>query len=113
MLARPRHPCAIISLLAVGSALIAAERPRPHASQCVIFENPAELYRMSEAVFVGTVVATKATGTTNEHATVDIGTFKVDRSWKAQLPAEIRVGNDQMWGVGKKYVILWGGLPLL
>ena len=107
MLARSWLPFAIVSLLAAGSAPTATERPR-HASQCVTFENPAELYRRSEVVFAGTVVATRATGATTEHSIVAVGTFKVERSWKAQLPAEIRVGNDQPWVVGKQYVVFGG-----
>jgi hypothetical protein len=92
--------------------LTASGRPDPVTAQCVIFENPADLYRVADAVFVGTVSATQLTGARGSHVDVEIGTIRVERSWKAPQPAEVRVGNDQPWVVGKQYIVFAGGKVL-
>jgi hypothetical protein len=103
---------ATVLLIAVGSETAAASRARAAATQCVYFENPADLWRMASAVFVGTVASSRLTGQRGVHVTVEIGTFKVERSWKARLPAEIEVGNERSWEVGTKYLVFAGGTPL-
>jgi hypothetical protein len=81
-------------------------------AQCVEFEDPAELFRLSDAVFVGTVVATEPTGAQGSHVIVSIATLRPERTWKGRPGREVRVGSDVPFEVGKKYVVFAAGRPL-
>ncbi len=72
--------------------------------QCVIFDKPEELWAVSDLVFLGTVVATKATGLQGFHVTVDIATFRVDRAWKGKPERQVDIGGDAFFEKGRQYL---------
>jgi hypothetical protein len=98
--------------MAAATMVAVATLPMTAGAQCVIIENPADIFRVSDAVFVGTVVANGPTGARGDHQTVDIATLRVERSWKAPLSREVRVGSDEFFVVGKQYVVFAAGTPL-
>ena len=80
--------------------------------QCVEIEDPAELFMLSDAVFVGTVVAIEPTGAQGSHVIVSIATLRPERTWKGPPSREVRIGSDVPLEVGKKYVVFAAGRPL-
>ena len=103
---------ATVVIIATAGSSSASARSRSSSPQCVGFENPADLYRIAEVVFIGTLVSTQPTGNSQPHSTRDIATFKVERSWKARLPPEIHVGSDRAWPAAKQFLVFAGGKPL-
>jgi hypothetical protein len=99
--------CLIMVLAGVATLF-----PAVTSAQCMTFDKPEELFARADAVFVGTVVATKPTGERGDHAIVDIATFRVERTWKGRLNREIRVGADRSFERGTKYVVFAAGKPL-
>jgi uncharacterized protein DUF6174 len=85
-----------------------------HASaQCVIFENPADLFARADVVFVGTVVGQHATGEGGAHLVdIAIATFRVEQSWKGSPAREVQVGADKSFQNGGKYLVFAAGNPL-
>jgi hypothetical protein len=73
--------------------------------QCVMFGQPEESFARADAVFVGTVIAREPTGVRGEHVIVDVATFRLERSWKGIRDREVRVGSDEPFEVGKKYLV--------
>ena len=76
------------------------------------FDKPEEMCARSDAVFLGTVLTTEATGTEGDHVIVDIATFRVQRSWKGKPAREIRVGSDRPFEKNRQYVVFAAGKPL-
>ena len=95
----------------IGAGLLSVPAAAAYG-QCVVFENPAELYRVNQAVFVATVVTTEAAGGQGHHAITDVATLRVERSWKGRVAREVRVGSDRPFEVGTKYVVFASGRPL-
>lgn len=93
-------------------ALFVAALPALARAQCVIFENPEELFARADAVFVGTVRRTEPTGAKGDHAIVETATLRVEKAWKGRLAREVRVGVDRPFATGKKYVVFAAGKPL-
>ncbi len=88
---------------------------RPSASsdaQCVTFDNPEELLARSDAVFLGTVLTTEATGRQGDHVNVDIATFRVERTWKGELTSTVRIGADRPFERNRQYLVFAAGQPL-
>jgi hypothetical protein len=85
--------------------------PSTPGSQCVIFDNPDELWAVSDLVFLGTVVATKPTGIQGFHVTVEIATFRVDKAWKGKLDKVVEVGGDAAFEKDKQYLVFAAGKP--
>jgi hypothetical protein len=81
------------------------------SAQCVIFDNPEELFARADVVFVGTVTSTQETGAGGAHQTVEIATLRVDRLFKGRPGREIRVGADAPFRVGQRYVVFAAGNP--
>jgi len=94
------------------AALVALPLPDVARAQCIMFDKPEELFARADAVFLGTVVGTEATGTRGDHVIVEIATFRVDRTWKGATVKEIRVGADRPFEKGKEYLVFAGGKPL-
>ena len=80
-------------------------------SQCVMFEKPDELWARADLVFLGTVLETKPTGNRGDHVTVEIATFRVDRSWKGKPEKTPQVGGDQPFEKGTQYLVFAAGKP--
>ena len=81
-------------------------------AQCVIVDEPEKRFAQSDAVFLGTVLRTEATGVQGAHVIVEIATFRVDRTWKGDAAKELRVGADRPFEKGKEYLVFAGGKPL-
>ncbi len=96
------------------AALMAAAVCLPASSyaQCVMNDRPEVRLAQSTVVFLGTVVATEATGARGEHVIVDIATFRVDDIWKGDFVREIRVGADRPFERNTQYLVFAGGTPL-
>ena len=86
--------------------------PSVARAQCVEFKDPAELFKLSDAVFVGTAVATEPTGAQGSDEMVSIATLSLERTWKGQSGRQVRVATDIPFEVGKKYVVFAAGHPL-
>ena len=99
-------------LLAVAAILVALTLPSAASAQCVIFEDPAEAFKIADMVFVGRVVSNEPTGNSGSHVTTHIATFRLERSWKGPPDRQIRVGSDAPLEVGKRYVVFAAGKPL-
>ena len=70
-------------LTVVTSVLVSLMRPDAgHLRACVIFDDPADLYELSELVFRGTVLSVEPTGVVGEHVITHVPPFQVDRVWK-------------------------------
>ena len=95
-------------LLAMPALLVAGSAGK----QCVIYNDPAELFAVSDAVSVAQVIAAEETGETGEHVTSNRGTLRVERVWKGRVRREMRVGSDVPFRVGEKYLVFAGGRPL-
>jgi hypothetical protein len=89
-----------------------AVAPTTAHGQCVTFDRPAELFALSDAVFVGTVVSNEPTYSQGDHVIVSIATVRMDRSWKGRFRREVQVGSDRALEVGKQYVVFAAGKPL-
>jgi hypothetical protein len=95
-------------------ALTALLTPLPgvaHA-QCVIVDQPEKRFAQADAVFLGTVLRTEATGVQGAHVIVEIATFRVERTWKGDAVKELRVGADRPFEKGREYLVFAGGKPL-
>lgn len=86
--------------------------PSDASAQCVSFDKPSDAFEISDAVFLGTVVANGPTGNTGEHTTVDIATLRVERVWKGDPGKEVPVGADLVFQIGRQYVVFAAGKPL-
>ena len=80
--------------------------------QCVTFDKPEDFYRLSDAVFVGTVIRNAPTGAKGSHEMVDVATLRLERSWKGVRSREVRVASDVALESQKKYLVFAGGNPL-
>ena len=78
--------------LIAGVALMCC-LPATPCAQCVIFDQPDELFARNDVVFRGTVVAKEATGIRGDHVIVEVATFRVEQSWKGKPEREVRVGS--------------------
>lgn len=80
--------CTFLAMACLGAAMRGADTapaflPRSLPAQCVIFNDPAELYRANDEVFIGTVTAVEPTGIKDAaHAPVQIATVRVQEQWK-------------------------------
>jgi hypothetical protein len=98
-------PLRVIVALVLGLPAIAD-------AQCVIFDKPEDLFGRADVVFVGTIVSTEHTHDQGSHVIVDIGTFRVEQSWKGRVEREMRVGADRLFEMNKKYLVFAAGRPL-
>jgi hypothetical protein len=99
-------------LVVAGITLQTVVLPAVVDAQCVVFEQPEDLFARADVVFAGTVVATESTGARGDHSIVQIATLRVDKAWKGSLTREVRVGADRPFEVEKKYVVFAAGKPL-
>lgn len=76
--------------------------------QCVVFEDPADVFRTANAVFVGTVRMTKPRGTLGDHVVMHLAAFEVERVWKGQLRRFETVGTVEAFEPGKRYLVFAG-----
>jgi ketosteroid isomerase-like protein len=97
--------------LIVG-AIACASAPMAAYGQCIMFNQPEELFARSSAVFEGTVIATAPTGAQGSHVMVAVVTLRVERSWKGVRSGEIRVSTDEPLALQKKYLVFASGEPL-
>ena len=90
----------------------AAEKPEASFRQCVVFDKPAELYAVSDAVFVGTVVSQRRTGSQGDHSTVAVATLQIDWVAKGEVAGRVEVGADDAFQLNRQYVVFAAGKPL-
>jgi len=102
----------MVSWLFALAALVALPFSGVVRSQCVIVEKPEELFAAADAVFLGTVLRTEATGIQGSHVVVEFATFRVDRTWKGEAAMELRVGADSRFEKDKEYLVFAAGKPL-
>ena len=102
-----------IRLTVVTSVLVSLLRPDAAASArvCVIFDDPADLYELSELVFRGTVLSVEPTGVVGEHVITHVARFQVDRVWKGSVARVLDVGTTEAFELGQEYVVFAGGAP--
>jgi hypothetical protein len=111
--------CTLLAVACFGAAMPGAEAPsRPLSTsppaQCIIFDDPADLYRRNAEVFSGTVTAVEPTGIKDAaHMPVQIATVRVREQWKGVTASTIRLSTtDWLFEVGASYLIFSGGEPL-
>jgi len=97
-----------LNVLAVAAVWFLGLAVPAHA-QCVVIEDPADMFRTAEAVFVGTVKATEPTGARGFHIVMHRAAFEVERVWKGRLKRFETVGTVEALQPGKRYVVFAGG----
>jgi hypothetical protein len=98
--------------LVLIAALVIGAPPRVLVAQCVTFDNPPELFAVSDAVFLGKVVETAPTGARGHHVIESIATFRLERSWKGPRDRVVRVGSETPLQIGRRYLVFATGRPL-
>jgi hypothetical protein len=86
--------------------------PAEARAQCIMFDEPEELFAHSTMVFRGTVISTESTGLEGDHQIVQIATFRVRQSWKGDSIREVRVGADRAFEKSREYLVFAAGKPL-
>ena len=81
------------------------------ARACVIFDDPADLYELSEMVFRGTVLSVEPTGVVGEHVITHVARFQIVRVWKGTVSRMLDVGTTEAFEPGQEYVVFAGGAP--
>lgn len=88
-------------------------------AQCVMAGDTAWEFRVSNAVFIGTVLTNRPTGEIGHHVLSDIGTLRVEQMWKGSDSAgrykqsrTLEVKADAPFEVGKRYLVFANGDPL-
>jgi len=81
----------------------------PANAQCIVIEDPAEMFRTAEAVFVGAVKATEPTGARGYHIVTHRAVFDVERVWKGRLKRFETVGTVEALQPGRRYVVFARG----
>ena len=76
--------------------------------QCVIFEDPADMFRTADAVFVGTVRRTEPTGALGHHIVMHRASFEIEQVWKGQVKKFETVGTVEAFDPGKRYLVFAG-----
>jgi hypothetical protein len=94
------------SALLVGLVLVSVVTVVvPALGQCVQFDDPADMFRLSEAVFLGTVQATEPTGATGFHIVMHRARFKIERVWKGRLKNVETLGTVEAFQPGQRYLV--------
>ena len=96
-------------LLSLITVAVLVKPAMPH--QCVIIDQPENLYAAADLVFLGSVISKKPTGAQGFHVTVEIATFRVDRVWKGTPGKTIEVGGDAFFEKDREYLVFAGGSP--
>ena len=91
--------------LSVACVVLAANvSSRVHA-QCVQYDDPAEMFRLADVVFAGTVRTTVPTGAHGFHIVMHQARFDVERVWKGQVHKVETVGTVEAFEPGKRYLV--------
>jgi hypothetical protein len=101
-----------VELLIIGAALHLVLAPANAFAQCVVFDKPQDLFAHADVVFVGTVEANEPAGAQGAHAITSLAIMRVERSWKGHPALRVRVGTDQPFERGKKFLVFASGNPL-
>ena len=93
------------SLRAVSLAVVIASMAAPALGQCVMFENRADMFRLADAVFAGTVRKSEPTGIRGFHVVTHRTSFEIDRVWKGQVKRLETIGTVEAFEPGTRYVV--------
>jgi hypothetical protein len=83
----------------------------PAHGQCVIFEDPADLHRVADAVFIGTVRKSEPTGARGFHIVMHRVWFEIEGIWKGRVEKLETVGTVEAFEPGKRYLVFAGASP--
>src|SRR5688572_4685397 len=95
------------SLVGLVALTLVAVSERVHG-QCVVFEDPADMFRRADAVFVGTVRRTEPTGALGHHIVMHRASFEIEQVWKGQPKKFETVGTVEAFEPGKRYLVFAG-----
>jgi hypothetical protein len=95
------------SLVGLVALTLVAVSERVHG-QCVVFEDPADMFRRADAVFVGTVRRTEPTGALGHHIVMHRASFEIEQVWKGQSKKFETVGTVEAFEPGKRYLVFAG-----
>ena len=85
--------------------LVAAGIAAPVHGQCVMFENRADMFRLADAVFAGTVRKSEPTGIRGFHVVTQRASFEIDRVWKGELKKVETIGTVEAFEPGARYLV--------
>lgn len=77
----------------------------PAQGQCVQYEDRADMFRLADAVFVGTVRKSEPTGIRGFHVVMYRASFEIDRVWKGQVTKFETIGTVEAFEPGTRYVV--------
>jgi uncharacterized protein (TIGR02145 family) len=83
----------------------------PALGQCVVFEDPADMFRVADAVFIGTVRQTEPTGDVGAHIVMHRASFAIETIWKGDVKTLEMVGTVEAFQPGKRYLVFAGASP--
>lgn len=103
----------VVVVRAWASAPALAPTTLSMLAQCVMFSDPAEMYRSSSEVFSGVVLETEPTGIDGAHVPVEIATVRVQEQWKGRTATTVRVATtDRRFQINNSYLFFASGEPL-
>ena len=91
--------------LVISVAILVAGIAAPIHGQCVAFADRAEMWRLADAVFVGTVRKSEPTGIRGFHVVMHRASFEIDRVWKGQVRQLETIGTVEAFKPGTRYVV--------
>ena len=91
--------------LSVAFVVLAANLSSSVHAQCVQYDDPAEMFRLADVVFAGTVRTTVPTGARGFHIVMHQAQFDVERVWKGQVRKVEAVGTVEAFEPGKRYLV--------
>jgi hypothetical protein len=86
-------------------AVAVASTAAPVQGQCVMFDDRAEMFRLADAVFIGTVRKSEPTGVRGFHVVMHRASFEIDRVWKGQVKRLETIGTVEAFEPGTRYVV--------
>ena len=102
-------PYAVLAVPTMACFLVTSSSAN---AQCAMAGDVAREFRVSSAVFIGTVLANRPTGEIGYHVMSDIGTLRVERMWKGPQSKTVEVKADAPFVIGKRYLVFAGSSPL-
>ena len=74
-------------------------------AQCVQFEDPADMFRLADAVFLGTVRSTEPTGARGFHLVMHKTLFEIQQVWKGEVRKFETVGTVEAFERETRYLV--------
>jgi hypothetical protein len=91
--------------LLVAAVIVFASTATPLQGQCVVYEDRADMFRLADAVFAGTVRTSEPTGVRGFHIVMHRASFEIDRVWKGEVKRLETIGTVQAFEPGRRYVV--------